>query len=168
MSPYRRNILVGTTVIGALAILGWMILKFGDRPARLFSTPTMPITFISDRGDGLGEGSNVTYRGVTVGRVKNVKRTDDGKQVIIEGEVDISPPLPANLEGEIVMLSALGGTSTLTLVPIDAVEKGKLESGARLRAHFVGLQFLPPEFAELARELRATAQQFRESKVILH
>ena len=66
------------------------------------------------------------------------------------------------------MLSALGGTSTLTLVPIDAVEKGKLESGARLRAHFVGLQFLPPEFAELARELRATAQQFRESKVILH
>src|SRR5215212_6811380 len=115
MSPYRRNILVGVCVLLALAFLGWMILKFGDRPARIFSTPTMPITFVSDRGDGLGEGSNITYRGVSVGRVKTVKRTPDGKQVVIDAEIDISPPLPANLQGEIVMLSALGGTSTMTL-----------------------------------------------------
>ena len=37
MSPYRRNILVGVTVMGALIALGWMILKFGDRPARFFA-----------------------------------------------------------------------------------------------------------------------------------
>ena len=168
MSPYRRNILVGTTVLMALVFLGWMILKFGDRPARIFSTPTMPVTFVSDRGDGLGEGSNITYRGVSVGRVKTVKRTPDGKQVIIDSEVDVTPPLPANLQGEIVMLSALGGTSTMTLQLLEPEEKGKLEAGSTLRAHYVGLQFLPPEFADLARELRTTAQQFRESKLILH
>jgi phospholipid/cholesterol/gamma-HCH transport system substrate-binding protein len=168
MSPYRRNILVGTTVILALVFLGWMILKFGDRPARIFSTPTMPITFVSDRGDGLGEGSNITYRGVSVGRVKTVKRTPDGKQVIIDSEVDVTPPLPANLQGEIVMLSALGGTSTLTLQITGPSELGQLQSGATLGAHFAGLQFLPPEFADLARELKTTAQQFRESQVILH
>jgi phospholipid/cholesterol/gamma-HCH transport system substrate-binding protein len=168
MSPYRRNILVGVTVILALVFLGWMILKFGDRPARIFSTPMMPITFVSDRGDGLGEGSNITYRGVSIGRVKTVKRTPDGKQVIIDAEVDTTPPLPANVQGEIVMLSALGGTSTMTLQLLDPDEKGKLEHGATIRAHYVGLQFLPPEFADLARELRATAQQFRESKLILH
>jgi ABC-type transporter Mla subunit MlaD len=168
MSPYRRNILVGTTVILALVFLGWMILKFGDRPARIFSTPTMQVTFVSDRGDGLGEGSNITYRGVSVGRVKTVKRTPDGKQVIIDSEVDVTPPLPANLQGEIVMLSALGGTSTMTLQLLEPEEKGTLAAGQTLRAHYVGLQFLPPEFADLARELRTTAQQFRESKLILH
>jgi phospholipid/cholesterol/gamma-HCH transport system substrate-binding protein len=168
MSPYRRNILVGVTVILALVFLGWMILKFGDRPAKIFATPTMPITFISDRGDGLGDGSNITYRGVSVGRVKTVKRGPDGKEVIIEAEVDTTPPLPANVQGEIVMLSALGGTSTLALQLTDQQEQGQLQSGAKLRARFLGLQFLPPEFADLARELRLSAQQFRESKVIQH
>ena len=168
MSPYRRNILVGFTVLCALVFLGWMILKFGDRPARIFSTPTMAVSFISERGDGLGDGSNITYRGVSVGRVKTVKRTEDGKQVVIDADVDTTPPLPANVEGEIITPSALGGTSVMTLQLIGPQEQGKLQPGAKLRAHFVGLQFLPPEFADLARELRTTAQQFRESQVILH
>ena len=115
MTPYRRNTLVGVTVLGALFVLGWMILKFGDRPARFFATETIPIKFITDRGDGLGEGSNLTYRGVIVGRVKVVKRSDDGKEVVIDAEVDKKPPLPGNLLGEITTVSALGGTSTLAL-----------------------------------------------------
>ena len=81
MSPYRRNILVGITVSGALIALGWMILKFGDRPARFFAAESMPITFVAERADGLGEGSNMTYRGVIVGKVNTVKRTDDAKVV---------------------------------------------------------------------------------------
>ena len=168
MSPYRRNLLVGITVLGALVMLGWMILKFGDRPARLFATPSMPVTFMTDRADGLGEGSNITYRGVIVGKVNVVRRTDDGKEVVIDAQLDRTPPLPANMFGEITMVSALGGTSTLVLQITGPEPTGPLQSGATLKAHFVGLQFLPPEFADLARELRATAQQFRESQVVLH
>src|SRR6187549_1513784 len=116
MSPYRRNILVGITVLGALVTLGWMILKFGDRPAKLFATPSQPVSFTTDRADGLGEGSNITYRGVNVGRVKTVTRTPDGREVKIAGEVDIEPPLPANVEGVIRALGQLGPTSALNLV----------------------------------------------------
>ena len=30
MSPYRRNVLVGAVVLGAIVILAWMILKFAE------------------------------------------------------------------------------------------------------------------------------------------
>ena len=168
MSPYRRNILVGITVLGALVTLGWMILKFGDRPARIFATPSIPVSFVTDRADGLGEGSNITYRGVIVGKVNVVRRSDDGKQVFVDAEIDKNPPLPANLTGEITMVSALGGTSTMVLTTGADGPKGEVVPGAKLTARFVGLQFLPPEFADLAKELKATAQQFRESQVVLH
>src|SRR5215211_7762213 len=144
MSPYRRNILVGITVAGALIALGWMILKFGDRPARFFAAESMPVTFLGERADGLGEGSNMTYRGVIVGKVNNIKRSEDGKGVIINAEVDKKPPLPANLQGEITLVSALGGTSMMVLTLDGPEEKGVLEKGAQLKAHFVGLAMLPP------------------------
>jgi phospholipid/cholesterol/gamma-HCH transport system substrate-binding protein len=166
MSPYRRNILVGVTVLGALVTLGWMILKFGDRPARIFATPSQPLIFTTDRADGLGEGSNITYRGVIVGRVKKVLRTPDGQEVIIEGEVDRDPPLPENLEGAIRQVSQLGGTSNIHLLLLGKEIKGKLEPGAKLRAHYEGLSLFPPEFNELAIELTATARQFREQKIL--
>src|SRR5688500_14551294 len=166
MSPYRRNILVGVTVLGALATLGWMILKFGDRPARFFATPSQSISFTTDRADGLGEGSQITYRGVVVGRVKQVLRTEDGKEVVIVGEVDRTPPLPANVEGAIRQVSQLGGTSNIHLLLVGDEIKGELAAGARLKAHYEGLSLFPPEFTTLATELTTTARQFRETNII--
>ena len=166
MSPYRRNILVGITVLGALVALGWMILKFGDRPARFFATPSQPVSFTTERADGLGEGANVTYRGVVVGRVKTVRRSGDGKLVLIDGEVDQSPPLPANVIGIIRPLGQLGPTSSLNLVLDGDDPEGKLAPGATLEARFEALTLFPPEVDELTRELTATAKQFRESNVI--
>jgi phospholipid/cholesterol/gamma-HCH transport system substrate-binding protein len=166
MSPYRRNILVGVTVLGALVTLGWMILKFGDRPARIFATPSQALRFTTDRADGLGEGSNITYRGVIVGRVKKVLRTPDGQEVIIEAEVDRDPPLPENLQGAIRQVSQLGGTSNIHLLLVGKEIKGKLAPGATLRAHYEGLSLFPPEFNELAVELTATARAFREQKIL--
>jgi phospholipid/cholesterol/gamma-HCH transport system substrate-binding protein len=168
MSPNKRNVFVGAVVLGAMVALGWMILKFGDRPARIFATPSQPVVFLTERADGLGEGSNITYRGVIVGRVKTLRRSADGLTVTIDAEIDIEPPLPSNVSGEITTVSALGGTSTIVLALDGPKPTGKLEPGAKLTAKFVGLGFLPPEFADLARELKATAQQFRESQVILH
>lgn len=166
LSPYRRNILVGVTVLGALITLGWMILKFGDRPARYFATPSQPISFTTDRADGLGEGSSITYRGVTVGRVTGVMRTPNGKEVIIEGEVDRTPPLPANLQGAIRQISQLGGTSNIHLLLVGNEPKGTLDPGARLPAHYEGLSLFPPEFNALAQELAITARQIREQNLI--
>ena len=166
MSPYRRNILVGITVLGALVTLGWMILKFGDRPAKFFATPSQPVTFTADRADGLSEGSNVLYRGVIVGRVKGVKLTDDGKSVIIDGEVDRTPPLPANVEGAIRQLGQLGPTASIFLILKGDQPNGELKPDAQLAAHYEPLNLFPPEVAEVAAELTRTVRQFRESQII--
>ncbi|MEA2736085.1 MAG: phospholipid/cholesterol/gamma-HCH transport system substrate-binding protein [Humisphaera sp.] len=166
MSPYRRNILVGVVVVGAMITLGWMILKFGDRPARIFATPSQPISFIADRADGLGEGANITYRGVNVGKISTVMRTDDGKRVVIVGEVDREPPLPANVEGVIRQLGQLGPTSNMNLLLTGPEPTGALAPGTELKARYEGLSLFPPEATALAEELTATARQIRQSKLI--
>jgi phospholipid/cholesterol/gamma-HCH transport system substrate-binding protein len=160
--------MVGVTVLGALFALGWMILKFGDRPAKLFTKPGIVVHFVADRADGLSDGSVITYRGVNVGRILAVNRTDDGKQVVIDGEVDLAPPLPANIEGIIRSTGLIGGGAGMVLNLRDPEPQGRLAAGTKLQAHFVGLDILPPEFATLAAELRLTSEQFRQSKIIAH
>src|ERR1700691_3862569 len=98
MTQSRRNMLVGLTVIGSLSALGWMLLKFGSAPARLFQEgKQIPIRLVSDRADGLSEGSGVTYLGVSVGRITKVRRDDNGQDVLIDALIDNTQPLPGNL-----------------------------------------------------------------------
>src|SRR5262249_43322170 len=66
MSPYRRNVLVGATVLLAMGILGWMILQFGGHVITPFTVAKTRVMFIGDRSDGLSDGSPVVYRGVNV------------------------------------------------------------------------------------------------------
>lgn len=166
MSPYRRNILVGVVVLGALGFLGWMILKFGDRPAKLFATPTFPVSFRAERADGVGEGSPILYRGVNVGRVNTITRATDMVTILIDAQIDQSPPLPANVRGRIVAQSLLGAGSAISLELVDPQPVGELEPGAELVAEFVGLDLLPPQFAELAEELKTTSRELREAGLV--
>ncbi len=168
MSPYRRNILVGVVVLGAMISLGWMILKFGDQPAKLFADPTMPIYFTAQRADGVAEGSPILYQGVNVGRVTGVRRTDDGKGIMIKGQVDLAPPLPANVEGRIVAQSLLGSGAGISLELTSVEPTGQLVENTTLPARYVGSEMIPPEFATLAAELRLSAVQFRESGILEH
>src|SRR5215213_8250373 len=154
--------------MGALIFLAWMILKFGDRPARLFAEPTMPVFFIGPRADGVAEGSPVLYQGVNVGRVTAVKRADNGKDVMIDAQLDLKPPLPANVEGRIVAQSLLGAGAGINLFLTGPEPEGQLAPKATLPAKYIGLALLPPEFESLAAELRATTIQFRDSKIIEH
>ena len=169
MSPYRRNLLVGVTVLAALAALGWMMIQFGGAVATPFAPRHVPVRLSSDRADGISEGSAIFFRGVQVGQVTRVYRTnDDPLRVQIEAEVEPSPPIPENVRGLIRIPSALGGGAIIDLEMDAAPPQGQLDRGARIPAAHAGTSFLPPEFADLARELRATAQQFRESNVIGH
>ncbi len=168
MSSYRKNLLVGVTVLGALLALAWMILKFGDKPAALFIEPRLQVQFTSDRADGIADGSSVLYRGVNVGRIAKVSRDADSIHVTIDAEVDVKPPLPANIEGLIRSQGLIGSAASLNLELTGPTPQGTLQAGTKLKARFVGLDILPPEFAELAGELRATSKQFRESNIVLH
>ncbi len=155
-------------MLGALIILAWMILQFGDRPARLFAPETMPITLVTERADGIAEGSSVTYRGVPVGRVGAVKLTSDDEHVEITANVEkLQPPLPANLEG-VIHAQVFGGSGLLSLQLTGEKPQGELKPEAKLPAHYAGLGLLPPEFKQLATELQLTAHQFRESNIVGH
>lgn len=167
MSPYRRNIIVGITVLAAMGALGWMILKFGGSIGSAFTPPTMPIDFIATRADGVGAGSPVLYQGVTVGRITDVRRDPNMRDVLIKGEVDIEPPLPANVVGEIRAQSLLGSGSAISLALTGPVPEGTLKSGThRIPAKYVGLDVLPKELADLSTALRDAAIQLRESNLI--
>jgi phospholipid/cholesterol/gamma-HCH transport system substrate-binding protein len=177
MSPYRRNLLVGVTVLGACLIFGWMILKFSAKTAEVFAPPQMALEFTSTRADGLSDGSQVYFLGVSVGHVNNVSRRADGTGVIIDATVDRKPPIPANVIAEIVQASALGGGASINLsLEEDQQPQGELMPGSPpLNAKYLGLQLnlIPPEFAETAKkigkmsdEIAQTTKQLRESGAI--
>src|SRR5688572_15461871 len=115
MSPYRRNLLVGVTVLAALGALGWMMIQFGSAIATPFAPEHINIALRSPRADGLSPGSAVLFRGVIVGQVKRVYRVADDINVRIEAEVEQTPPLPANLRGAIRFQGVLGGGSSMFL-----------------------------------------------------
>src|SRR5256885_17067884 len=115
MSPYRRSVMVGATILVALAALGWMIVQFGGRLLTPFTPPRVTIRFTTERADGLGDGSPVLYRGVNVGQVVLVTRDPDQKHVHIHAQVDAVPPLPSNLEAIIRATGLIGAGSQLVM-----------------------------------------------------
>src|SRR5687767_7425442 len=89
VSPYRRNVLVGVTVLAALGILGWMMIQFGGSVAKPFAPRHVPIHLRALRADGLAEGSGVFFKGVQVGQVLRVYRVaEDPLWVHIDAEVE--------------------------------------------------------------------------------
>lgn len=167
MSPYRRNVLVGITVLAALAMLGWMMLRFGAALVWPFAPRYMEVRLRSDRGDGLADGSPMFYKGVQAGRVRSVTRSPDGMYVLINAQLFESPPLPANLHGEIRLSSLIGGQTGVHMELTGPMPEGRLAPGDQLDARYAA-DLLPPELIELARELRDATRQFRESNLINH
>ena len=114
MSAYRRNTLVGITIIAALVMLGWMILQFGHALASPFAPEQMHFRLIADQADGVSDGTAITYKGVTTGRVEKVY-LHDINQVYIDATVDVSPTLPGNLRAVIRPTGLIGGSASIAL-----------------------------------------------------
>ncbi|MDQ4118179.1 MAG: MCE family protein [Actinomycetota bacterium] len=74
---------------------------------RIFGATTYPVTVqLADSG-GIFTGADVTYRGVSVGRVGPLTLTDRG--VDVQLDIDNSaPPIPADTRAEVRNLSAIG------------------------------------------------------------
>src|SRR5438445_1602210 len=186
MTAFKKNLMVGITVLIALILLGWMLLRFSDVPVRLFTRKQMPISLEAPSAEGVSEGTSIYYLGVSVGRVTKSDRSPDLRSVVMEGLVD--PPIPANVEGRIrTQLFGGGASISLILVPYtaDALKagttrpssspfsmpqeiepRGELKNNSRIRAIFVGIDILPKEFTDLSQELRRTSEQFRESQLV--
>lgn len=168
MSPYRRNIMVGIVVLGAMITLAWMLIQFGGRFVSPFAPPTITVRFIADRADGLSTGSPVVYRGVNVGRVEKVSRAADQLRVFIDAAMDQEPPLPANMKAMIRATGLVGGSAAIILELTGDLPQGTLVKGQTVEAKFVGLDLVPPDVTELVAEMRGLVKQFRDSNLIAH
>jgi phospholipid/cholesterol/gamma-HCH transport system substrate-binding protein len=167
MSSFRKNLMVGLTMLVGLVLFGYLLFKFGAAPAALFARDRLHVQMQAERASGLSVGSSVNYLGVNIGQVSAIYRTPDQTQVIIEATVDAKNPPPANVEGRIIS-QVVGGGSSVSLEVPDGKPAGRLTANAKIPATYVGVDLLPPEYTELATELRLTAQQLRKSNVVEH
>src|SRR5581483_5253936 len=89
------------SIIGVLA----MILFYIQVPT-LLGIGRMAVTLELPAAGGLYQFSNVTYRGVEVGKVTSVDLTRDGAKAKLS--LNSSPKIPANLEADVRSISAVG------------------------------------------------------------
>ena len=80
-------------------------------------------------GGGLYENANVTYRGVTIGRVESVGLTDDS--VIAKMRLNSGTPVPANVTATVKSVSAVG-EQYIDLVPPEDASSAKLRDGSNI------------------------------------
>ena len=78
-------------------------------------------------GGGLYENANVTYRGVTVGRVESVGLSSDG--VVAHMRLNSGTPVPENVTATVKSVSAVG-EQYIDLVPPDDASSSTLRDGS--------------------------------------
>ncbi len=155
MKPRTRNTIVGLVVLLALLALSWMILAFAGRATAIFvQAGHIRILLTAERADNVNDGSGVFYRGVNVGQVYSIRRSQDNEHVIIEAEINNTPPLPANLDGVIRAQSALGGSAAIYLEPVGPPKPEPLKPDANVPARYEGLSIIPQDIRELAADIR--------------
>ncbi len=155
MAAVRKNIAVGATVLGALILLGAMILRFGDAPVKWFQSGQVPVTFSAESAEGISNGSPIFFLGVNVGKVDSVTIGPDSARVLISGQIDKTRNVPANVEG-VIRGTLIGGASSLNLEltgnpPV--ASKQTVEPNAQLKARSAGSGLIPPEVSALAKRL---------------
>jgi len=80
-------------------------------------------------GGGLYQNANVTYRGVTVGRVESLALSDDG--VVAHMRLNSGTPVPENVTATVKSVSAVG-EQYVDLVPPDESARGTLRNGSNI------------------------------------
>ncbi|UXA17478.1 MCE family protein [Mycobacterium sp. SMC-4] len=78
-------------------------------------------------GGGIYENANVTYRGVTIGRVESVRLSDDS--VVARMRLNSATPVPANVTATVKSMSAIG-EQYIDLVPPEDASPEMLADGA--------------------------------------
>ncbi|MEM6314942.1 MAG: MlaD family protein [Planctomycetota bacterium] len=166
MSPYKRNTLVGVTVLLALGLLGYMIIQFGGRLAGPFSGEKMTVTIAAERADALSVGSPVQFLGVTVGQVSKLELTDDFT-LTVEAQLDADKKIPGNVVGRIRQTNLLSSGAVVQLeVEGGAEPTGVLGAGDVVTTDYTGNQIIPDEIGELATSLNELVAEFRASGLI--
>ena len=157
MSQKANPTLIGAFVFGAILIAIGAVVFFGT--ANLFSTKQEYVTYFNQSVSGLGIGSNVKYKGVTVGKVTKVQLKFQGESeppiVKVLYEID-----PDNLLNKLGLNIDLGSRERNT----KAVERGfrsKLDFESLISGQlFIALDFYKDSAPPVLQEPAATTGPF--------
>lgn len=102
-----RLVRVQLVLFGIVSIVGVLAMAFVFvQVPTLLGLGRITVTLQLPSGGGLYRFSNVTYRGVQVGKVTALRLTPQGAEATLS--LNTSPPIPANLRAEVHSASAIG------------------------------------------------------------
>jgi virulence factor Mce-like protein len=104
LSRFVRNQLIIFTIASIIGV-AVMVFTYVQVPT-LLNIGRLTVKLELPTAGGLYRFSNVTYRGVQVGKVTGVKLTENGAEATMS--LDKSPKIPANLEADVRSVSAVG------------------------------------------------------------
>jgi phospholipid/cholesterol/gamma-HCH transport system substrate-binding protein len=104
LSRFVRNQLIIFTIASIIGV-AVMVFTYMQVPT-LLNIGRLTVKLELPTAGGLYRFSNVTYRGVQVGKVTGVKLTENGAEATMS--LDKSPKIPANLEADVRSVSAVG------------------------------------------------------------
>lgn len=104
----NRAMRLRLALFAVIAVVGIavMFVGFGKVPAWYFGVGRYTVTVNLPQTGGLYDTSEVTYRGVQVGRVKSVRLTDTGVEALLALKSGID--IPSDLKAEVHSQSAIG------------------------------------------------------------
>ncbi|MCV7220412.1 virulence factor Mce family protein [Mycolicibacterium elephantis] len=128
MMDRLTRIQLGIFVIVTVLTVSAISIFYLKVPAALgFGTYRVTADFVA--AGGLYENANVTYRGVTIGRVESVGLSDDS--VVAHMRLNSNTPVPDNVTATVKSVSAVG-EQYVDLVPPDDASPEKLRDGANI------------------------------------
>ncbi|MBB3754463.1 virulence factor Mce-like protein [Mycolicibacterium sp. BK634] len=102
-----RLIRIQLVIFGVVALVGLLLMTFLFlQVPTLLGVGKITVTLQLPNGGGLYRFSNVTYRGVQVGKVTALRLTKQGAEATLS--LDTSPKIPADLRAEVRSASAIG------------------------------------------------------------
>jgi phospholipid/cholesterol/gamma-HCH transport system substrate-binding protein len=104
LSRFVRIQLAIFAIVGTIGVIA-MVLFYIQAPT-LLGIGRMTVTLELPSSGGLYRFSNVTYRGVQVGKVTGVALTANGAKATLS--LGTSPKIPANLQAQVLSVSAVG------------------------------------------------------------
>ena len=101
MSKAASKTLIGAFVIGAIALAVIAVIIFGS--GKFFTKRPVYVMFFEGSVKGLNEGSQVNFRGVKIGSVKDIELKFDAKDLafLIPVYVEIDPTKVTGFKGTI-------------------------------------------------------------------
>ena len=111
-----RRIRIQLAIFAALILLGlWAVFGYYYQlPSRFFGIGVYTVSVQLSHANTLYDGGNVTYRGVHVGRINEVRLTDTGAEAVVQ--LDSGTNIPSDLTIEVHSVSAVG-EQYLSLLP---------------------------------------------------